>query len=262
LFDYAASLQNPELVVRRMEAAGYDVAGVCQQMNQLLMLGDNATQIDANGISVEGPWSGRVPVGAIGDGYAATLAWLVDFFGWALFYDKRFLNSPLSGVVIVDEIEKHLHPRWQRHIIRQLCDQFPLVQFILTSHSPICAGGVSDLDEGRGAIYVLSHDDKAPRQIEPPAGWRYDQILTSSAFGLTSSRDATTQLIIDRLRLAHDGLQEHVNSERFQREFEKTLRELGSRSITAADDESDALNRRQLAAELTEIKALLRESKS
>jgi len=242
-----------------MEASGYDVAGVCDKINQLLMLGDKATQIDANGMSVAGPWRGRVSIGAIGDGYAATLAWLVDFFGWALFYEKNFINNPISGVVILDEIEKHLHPRWQRHIIRQLCEQFPLVQFILTSHSPICAGGVADLDKGKGAIYVLSHEDTIPTQIEPPAGWRYDQIVTSSAFGLTSARDATTEEIQTRLRKAYERHGEKTGE---TEEFTKALAELESRSVTAAQDEMDRQNRLRLADELEAVKKLLERNKT
>ncbi len=261
LFDYSASLQNPELVMRRMEAGGYDVAGLFDKMNEMLMLGDNATQIDSNGISISGPWQGRVSVGAIGDGYAATLAWLVDFFGRALFYNEQFLDSHFYGIVILDEIEKHLHPRWQRHIIRQLREQFPFVQFIVTSHSPICAGGVADLDEEDGAIYVLSHDHVAPIQIETPAGWRYDQVLTSSAFGLPSSRDAKTESIIDRLHLSYDRLHEHGGSEELKDEFQRILSELESRSVTAAQDESDRLNRHQLAEELRALKSLVREAK-
>jgi hypothetical protein len=210
--------------------------------------------MDVKGITVEGPWKGRIPLEAIGDGYAATFAWLSDFYGWALYYDKNFIDKPLSGIVIVDEIEKHLHPRWQREIIRLLCDQFPAAQFILTSHSPICAGGVADLDPGAGAIFVLSHNDKTSKQIEPPAGWRYDQILTSSAFGLESSRDVTTQKIIDRLRKAHDNAPETGSDE-----FDSLLSELEARSITAAQDESDRANRTRLAEELRAIKILLKE---
>jgi predicted ATP-binding protein involved in virulence len=48
------------------------------------------------------------------------------------------LNNPLNGrgVVIIDEIEQHLHPAWQRTIIPNLRRTFPNIQFILTTHSP------------------------------------------------------------------------------------------------------------------------------
>jgi predicted ATP-binding protein involved in virulence len=47
---------------------------------------------------------------------------------------KDLLNFP--GIVLIDEIEKHLHPRWQRSIIPELQKIFPRVQFIITTHSP------------------------------------------------------------------------------------------------------------------------------
>jgi len=255
LFDYAASLQNPELVFRRIEAAGHDLRDLREKLAQLLGLTPNAVRIAASGISISGPWGEFTPVGAVGDGYQATLAWLADFFGWALFYDERFFSRRLSGVVLVDEIEKHLHPRWQRQIIRELHDQFPDVQFIVTSHSPICAGGVSDLDEGDGALYHFSSDQQEPvSSIEPPAGWRYDQIITSSAFGLTSPRDATTEEIQNRLRQAHE---EHGDKASESPEFQQALEELASRSVTAAQDEIDRQTRSELANELAAVRKLL-----
>lgn len=51
--------------------------------------------------------------------------------------NPRLIN-PLegSGIVLIDEVELHLHPGWQQTIIESLCLTFPNVQFILTTHSP------------------------------------------------------------------------------------------------------------------------------
>jgi predicted ATP-binding protein involved in virulence len=43
-------------------------------------------------------------------------------------------------VVLIDELDLHLHPRWQRHVIRDLRETFPSVQFIATTHSPQLIG--------------------------------------------------------------------------------------------------------------------------
>lgn len=255
LFDYSAAMQNPELVFRRIQSAGHDLRELRERLAHLLELETNAVQIDSRGISITGPWGMFIPVGAVGDGYQATLAWLADFFGWALFYDERFFSRRLSGVVLVDEIEKHLHPRWQRQVIRKLHDQFPDVQFIVTSHSPICAGGISDLAEGDGALFHFSSDlDKPVLTIEPPAGWRYDQIITSSAFGLSSSRDVTTEAIQERLRKAYE---EHGENARDSQDFNEAMQELASRSVTAAQDEMDRDNRNRLATDLEAVRNLL-----
>ncbi len=54
-------------------------------------------------------------------------------------------NEPLKGfgVVLIDEIELHLHPAWQRNLIRQLAQTFPNCQFLLSTHSPQILGEVS-----------------------------------------------------------------------------------------------------------------------
>ena len=48
--------------------------------------------------------------------------------------DENYLNSP--GIVLIDEIEEHLHPNWQRKIIPILTSVFPKIQFFITTHSP------------------------------------------------------------------------------------------------------------------------------
>src|SRR5476649_1392482 len=48
------------------------------------------------------------------------------------------LENPLlgDGIVLIDEVDLHLHPKWQRTLIRQLTTTFPHCQFFLTTHSP------------------------------------------------------------------------------------------------------------------------------
>lgn len=53
---------------------------------------------------------------------------------------KDFTNTP--GIVLIDELESHLHPRWQLTILRALQKCFPKVQFIVSSHSPLIASSV------------------------------------------------------------------------------------------------------------------------
>ncbi len=43
-------------------------------------------------------------------------------------------NTP--GIVLIDEVDMHLHPEWQQVVVKSLCDAFPLVQFLITTHSP------------------------------------------------------------------------------------------------------------------------------
>lgn len=76
------------------------------------------------------------------------------------------LKNPLkgAGVVLIDEVDLHLHPKWQRSLIQQLTETFPNCQFILTTHSPLVISDAKDvlcyvLDDGeleeRNGLYGL-----------------------------------------------------------------------------------------------------------
>ena len=93
---------------------------ICRQIEQVLWLPPHSTEFGQSGLSIKGSWGPFVPVGAIGDGYLATLAWLSDLLGWTFLYNPDLIAGQISGVVVIDEIEKHLHPRWQREIVLEL----------------------------------------------------------------------------------------------------------------------------------------------
>ena len=61
-----------------------------------------------------------------------------------------------SGVVLIDELDLHLHPRWQRHVVGDLRRAFPRLQFIVTTHSPFIVQSMKPEE-------VLSLDDPAVR---------------------------------------------------------------------------------------------------
>ncbi|MGM3307190.1 AAA family ATPase [Anabaena sp. WFMT] len=86
------------------------------------------------------------------------------------------LEDPLQGfgVVLIDEIELHLHPKWQREIIPALTRTFPNCQFIVTTHSPQVISEVKP--EG---IYILKKTDNGVIAVRPESSYGRDsnQIL-------------------------------------------------------------------------------------
>lgn len=64
------------------------------------------------------------------------------------------------GVVIIDEVDLYLHPHWQRHILKDLSKAFPLIQFIVSTHSPFI---VQSLDRDQ----LISFDENVNTQGEP-----------------------------------------------------------------------------------------------
>jgi predicted ATPase len=98
--------------------------------------------------------------------------------------------SDLEGIVLIDELETHLHPIWQREFSRILSETFPKVQFIVTTHSPITLLG---MPPERTTLYnVTSENGKTvvnPLNIDL-ANMLPDEILTSALFGMDNIRSA------------------------------------------------------------------------
>lgn len=82
------------------------------------------------------------------------------------------LDDPLQGegVVLIDEVDLHLHPRWQRTVVRRLRETFPKCQFILTTHSPLV---ISDPDN----VQVLILDNGVIREAPEVYGMDVEQVF-------------------------------------------------------------------------------------
>lgn len=72
------------------------------------------------------------------------------------FGGKRAENRDGEGIVLIDEIELHMHPSWQRRILGVLKKTFPNIQFIVTTHSPQI---LSEADENYNIFLLESNDD-------------------------------------------------------------------------------------------------------
>jgi predicted ATP-binding protein involved in virulence len=117
------------------------------------------------------------------DGYKIIIAMVADIAS-RMAEGNPDMDEPLmtSGIVLIDEVDLHLHPKWQRTILKDLHRVFPNVQFIVTTHSPIILLGAADIAQ----IVLLdgSHIiDDTNLDIS-----RYDvsQILLTQLFGLES----------------------------------------------------------------------------
>lgn len=94
----------------------------------------------------------------ISDGERSLLAMMIDLCRRLVLANPE-LDDPLqgTGVVLIDEIELHLHPQWQREIVEKLRRTFPRIQFILTTHSPFV---VQTLRQGELRLLGESLDDE------------------------------------------------------------------------------------------------------
>ncbi len=140
---------------------------------------------------------GWVPLRQLGYGYRTMIAWVIDFTSRMF---ERYPHSPdplaEPAVVLVDEIDLHLHPKWQRELIGFLTERFPNTQFIVTAHSPLIVQAAPDANlvllKREGDHVVIENDPETIR------GWRVDQILTSELFGLETARPPDMEKLLIR----------------------------------------------------------------
>lgn len=136
-----------------------------------------------------------LPLSALSDGYRSFVGWVGD-----LLYRLHRVCPPsktldsVAGVVLVDELDLHLHPDWQRQVVHRLSAALPRLQFIVTTHSPLVVGTVHQHN-----LRLLQPQGSATRILAAdvdPFGLSADQILLSETFGLSSVRE---QGFTDRL---------------------------------------------------------------
>ncbi len=200
LFDDRVDLRNPEVVLLRQEN------GLRRKLEdrlmRILMLEDQPSRLSykSAGVLVPGPWGER-PFRVLSDGYRSTAQWVLDFCAWAIYAGRLDESSEIGGILLIDEVEQHLHPRWQRHFVQRLRQQFPETQIFTTTHTPLLASGVADLGDAQLVRLELGEDGSVEAlPIDPKTlrGKRADQVLTSEAFGLATSRNPGSEGTIDR----------------------------------------------------------------
>ncbi len=121
------------------------------------------------------------------------------------------------GVIMIDEIDLYLHPHWQKHVLQDLTKAFPMIQFIVSTHSPFI---VQSLQEGQ----LISFDDN---------------VLTTGDPFRESLEDITSERM---------GLQQDIRSKRFNEMVDTAMR-----LFEAADNGSK--NKEDLKNQLIEIES-------
>ena len=147
----------------------------------------------------------RVPFPALSDGYRALLGWIGDL----LYHVCETCPSgrPLAknqGIVMIDEVDLHIHPGWQMRLLPEIAQQLPKVQFIVTSHSPLLVGSL----EWKNIIVIQHRTDRSSLERVQVQVSRMDadQILLTDIFGLESTRSASqTSRIRELLDSARKG---------------------------------------------------------
>jgi predicted ATP-binding protein involved in virulence len=131
-------------------------------------------------------------------GYRTSMAWMVDFAA-RMFDLYPESENPLAepAVVLIDEIDLHLHPKWQRDLLDWLSDLCPNTQFIVTTHSPLIVQAGIARDANFAVCRREGDHVVIDQSIEAVKGWRADQILASDFFDIPK-RDNQTEKDLER----------------------------------------------------------------
>jgi len=180
---------------------------------------------------------GVISIDQLSQGMNSIIAWigtvlqrLYDIYG-----DSPEPTSK-AAVVLIDELDAHLHPSWQRLIPSLARRHLPNVQFLATAHSPLMAGGLKpgECFVARRELGASSSGEVVSVAVVEPvnvdtAGMRADQILTSPLFGMMTSRSIETEEDIE----VYSGLlgkpdrtgDEEVRFQRLKSKLSRTLQE-------------------------------------
>jgi predicted ATP-binding protein involved in virulence len=139
---------------------------------------------------------GALPLGELSEGYQNIISWCGDllFRVTNVFADHK---NPLHarGLLLIDEVDLHLHPIWQRKLIDFLQEKLPHFQVVVTTHSPLTAH-----QAGEDELFLLKRPtEKDPPVLEPfpgdPRKLLVHQFLMSPAFGLNTIESRHMELL-------------------------------------------------------------------
>lgn len=256
LFNYEGTLQNPELIFRRQHKARREAWK--KRLLQVLMLDGQEYRMteDDKGMYIEGAW-GKQPLWSLSDGYKSMTFLVMDFLAWQIYFRKNNTGQSFGGVALIDEIEQHLHPRWQRQIVGRLKYQFPKIQFIVTTHSPLVVLGLSEVEGTKVVILRRENTNILWEEAgtETFKNLRADQILTSDLFGLAIARAPGTEQKILRLReLSQKGQLSDGEKEELRKIKAIVRREMKE----VGESEEERQVQRDLAQRLAAIEQILK----
>ena len=178
-------------------------------------------------------WGIQQPVflGALSSGTQVTLLWvwalalkIADHYSWTEGWEKK------PAILLIDEIENHLHPTWQRRVIPALLEHFPGLQIFATTHSPFVVAGLK-----AGQVHLLKRSENgvvtAETRQEGIVGWTADEILRNM-MGVEDPTDDDTAAAARELReLRNEGPLDDPDAEAERQERMLELRQRVDRDL-------------------------------
>ena len=204
---------------------------------------------------------GDLPIDVLSQGTQSIIQFVARLLlGYAEYYDFPEDLKGKQGILIIDEIDAHLHPSWQRRIIPTLTQHFPNLQIFCSTHSPLMLAGLKE-----GQMQLLRRDDNGKVTVSANtadiAGWTADEILNkfmevpnptdhetakrlSDLAALTSKQDLS-DTEIEKLKTLHRDVHEDLlkgpNSEQIKQFAEelKLIRDESTHQVPGSTDDQE-----------------------
>ena len=153
---------------------------------------------------------GDLPLDVLSQGTQSIIQFLARLiFGYAEYYDFPEDLEEKSAILMIDEIDAHLHPSWQRRIIPTLTRHFPNLQIFCSTHSPLMLAGLK-----AGQVQLLQRDEDNRVTVstneDDLVAWSVDKILRNF-LGVRDPTDQETVVQLERLRELQG--KQHLSSE-------------------------------------------------
>jgi predicted ATP-binding protein involved in virulence len=237
--DYRAHYQNKPSMRRIIDK----IAAIASDVTEGFRIEFAGIKEDGRGFYLQfATPDGKVPLDVLSQGTQSLIHWLARLLiGYAEYHDYPASFRKKPGVLIIDEIDAHLHPSWQRRIIPALTKEFPSLQIFCSTHSPLMLAGLK-----AGQIHLLTRDKKGKvtvtRNETDIIGWSADEIITSF-LGVDSATDLQTEESIVRIRELRDKKQLTRNERNELEALRQTVNQrlLGGPSGPDVDELADRL---------------------
>lgn len=195
LFDAFVALRDPQTWLLSLPPATFnDVASIFLKVFELV---DGEEFDRSNGVVWLKKGDISIPIRQLSDGYQSIISVLSDVMATLIANNRNKNFQDGQAIVIIDEIDAHLHPLWQMRIVSRLRAALPEVQFITTTHQPLCLRGLS-----KDEVALLYKDEdwkvRATTDLPEQFGYHVDNLLTMPFFGLHSTMSEETEALYAR----------------------------------------------------------------
>ena len=159
-----------------------------------------------------------VPISFLSAGYQSCLWMVMDIAFRALILNPGATSlANISGIVLIDEVDKHLHPKWQWNVLEALRETFPGIQFIITTHAPVVIGSC------REATIISIAADQMARPIDPVYGYKIEDVIERTQGSPAALKDLKELYVqFEEACILRDTEQAQLCFDRLDREFPRS----------------------------------------